>query len=86
MNFYIPSPGNLLEVNTPFTIFDKNRFLTGPYHTLQQKERLIILAIIQDNYARNYLLLSADNKRIYNIQILSQSSYNEFIDCTSKLS
>ena len=84
MNFYIP--GDLLKVTTPFTIFDQNRISTGPYHALQWKERLIVLAITRVEYAKYYLLLSADNKRIYNVQLTSQSSYNEFISSTSKLS
>ena len=86
MNFYIPSPGDLLKVTTPFTIFDQNRISTGPYRALQWKERLIVLAITRVKYAKYYLLLSADNKRIYNVQLTSQSSYNEFISSTSKLS
>ena len=87
MNFYIPSPGDLLKVTTPFTIFDQNRISTGPYHALQWKERLIVLATEQTRWnLRNYLLLSADNKCIYNVQLTSQSLYNEFISSTSKLS
>lgn len=79
-------PGNLIKVNTPFVVFNQYRLITGPYQTLQLNEHLIILSIVQEKSIKYYLLLSADNKRVYNIQLLSQSSYNEFISCTSKLS